>query len=188
MIILLIVAVLLLIFNALSVTAESIYNEKKFTLKLKIGKLLIFESGKKKKKKTGADEEEKPEEKKAAGKLSINSPKELIKDVLSILKYIPGKIKSRELIADIKYSSGDAAVTGETCGAFWAAVGAVFPAAVTILDFKKTPEINFTPLFEEKCLEIYYKGIFSLRIYHIFILGVLILFKFKKYIKFKAVD
>jgi len=193
MIVLLIAAVLIAALNFIPLIADSEYSEKRFSLVLKAGIITVFKSGrkpKKKKREDGAKIKAKPsaEKEKKKKKIPVEAYPDIIRDVLGILKKIPGKIKCAEFRSDIRFSSGDAAQTGELCGAFWAFVGMIFPIAAKTVDFKNTPEINFTPLFDGKCFELKYKGIFYIRLYHIIALALFALFKMKKYINYKAVD
>lgn len=197
MIVLSVILLLLILFNMLSVKADTMYCEKKFRVIIKLGKIVLYSSDKNKKNDKKTKETEKPsgggkekDKKTKKKKITVDrsSLPDMISDIVGILKYIPGKIRCVKLILKIRYSSGDAATTGETCGAFWAAFGMLFSPAAKVFRFETDPEVSFTPLFDEKVLEIYYKGIFKLRIYHILILGIMTMFKLKKYIKFKAVD
>lgn len=166
------------------VVLETSFKENKFFFSVSIFKIKIFDSSKRKEKPVKASEKKNDEKKDfdVPGFLKERY-QEIIADIKSVMIRLKKKVICEHFLFDMHFSMKDAALTGETCGILWGIIGMLLPVLDLGFTFKKNPEINITPHFENPMLSVVYEGIYKIRICHIIYIGLSVLNKLKKYKK-----
>lgn len=181
--VILVLFVFLLSLLFLKFSIEFHYAEKKFEIKLKSGIIRFkIKSGKKKEKKPKKESGEEPQNQKDGYSEKLAGITEIYEKyknpVISLLKYMSGRLELRRINIDLSYGTGDAAYTGILYGIIQIISGNLFAAAVKYLN-ADYPVLNVRPNFQNKCFKLGFSGIIKARPVHIIIAYLKFRSKFK---------